>query len=177
MFYQAETLSKNPILVHCFMLSSSSGRMLSKKDDTAENLIKRVNFQNEIDDHKTAEDRRFGQKNFFETESVEIKPDEIMPVRIDSVKNQITETKPSKIKSIETKSTEAKTNEAESSKTKSSETKSSETKSSEIQPFETVDAELNTTENESPKKLTNLKNPKNWKNWIDIESDSETKAK
>lgn len=141
------------------MLSSSSGRMLSKKDDTAENLIKRVNFQNEIDDHKTSENRRFGQKNFFETESVEIKPDEIMPVRIDLVKNQIIETKTSKTKSIETKSSEAKTIEAKSSKTKSSETKSSETKSSEIQPFETVDAELNTTENESQKKLTNLKNP------------------
>jgi len=132
------------------MLSSSSGRMLSKKDDTAENLIKRVNFQNEIDDHKSAEDRPFGRRH-FETESVEIKP-----VENESIKIKHVETEPIKNEPIK--------NEIPKNK------------SSEIKPHETEDAELKIPEY-APKKLTNLKNPKNWKNWTEIENDTETKAK
>jgi hypothetical protein len=132
------------------MLSSSSGRMLSKKDDTAENLIKRVNFQNEIDDHKSAEDRPFGKRH-FETESVEIKPVETEPIKNEITKNETTKNKITK-------------NEIPKNK------------SSEIKPHETEDAELKIPEY-APKKLTNLKNPKNWKNWTEIENDTETKAK
>jgi len=147
------------------MLSSSSGRMLSKKDEVAENLITRVNFQNEIDDHKSDEDKPFGKRRFgagsvenkpFATESTEIKLVKTEPIKNEITKNEIT---------------------------KNEITKNQITKSSEIKPYETEDAELKITEN-APKrteKLTNLKNPKNWKNWTDIENnsekDSETKAK